>query len=130
LSARAEVGAGDRVMIPGFVIGGSQSVQVLVRGAGPTLGPLGVSGVLEDPLIEVYDSTNTQIATNDDWETTAQLQALKDAFVTAGAFDFNLGSKDAALLLTLPPGSYTAHIKGKGSAVGVALLEVYFLRGL
>ena len=131
LSARAEVGAGDRVMIPGFVIEGNESVQVLVRGAGPTLATLfGVAGVLDDPVIEVYDSGGVQIAINDDWETTVALQALKDAITTAGAFDLDPGSKDAAVLLTLSPGSYTAHIKGKGTSIGVALLEVYFLRGL
>jgi hypothetical protein len=130
LSARAEVGADDLVMIPGFAVQGDEPVQVLVRGVGPTIGSFGVQGFLADPEIEVFDSDNVSIGGNDDWGTNADLAALQQATAAAGAFDLLADSKDAAILLTLPPGTYTAHIRGKGADVGVALLEVYFLRDL
>jgi hypothetical protein len=122
LSARAEVGSGDRVMIPGIVVGGNQSIEVLFRGVGPSLGALGVSGALADPEIEVFDAGGRAIGSNDNWN--ADLAAT---FTQVGAFALEPESKDAAILLTLPPGAYTAQIRGKGEALGVALLEVYFL---
>ncbi len=124
LSARAEVGQGARVVIPGFVLTGNQSKRVLIRGVGPGLA-LGVPDFLVDPQIEVF-SGFTSIDFNEDWGDDDP-DTLSAAFVEAGLVAFANGSKDAAILLTLPPGIYTAHIRSSDGALGVGLLELYFL---
>jgi hypothetical protein len=124
ISARAEVGAGARVMIPGFVITGSYSRRVLVRGVGPGLSG-SVTNYLPDPQIEVYSGANS-IDFNEDWGDDDPV-TLKAAFAEIGAGPLVDGSKDAAILLNLPPGVYTAHIRSSDGALGVGLLELYFL---
>jgi hypothetical protein len=128
-SARAQVGTGDQILIAGFVIGGADPVALLIRGVGPSLESLGVSGVLADPRLDLYESTTVQGAAvnvlragNEDWGGGAALTA---AFIRTGAFVLPAGSKDAALLITLQPGVYTAHVSGLGNSTGVALVEVY-----
>ncbi len=125
LSARAEVGSGARVLIPGFVIGGSEPRRVLIRGVGPGLGPLGVTNFLADPEIEVYEGQDL-LAQNLDWSD-SDPSVLTQAFIEVGAQMLEAGSKDAAILMELDPGVYTAHIRSSDGKLGVALLEVYIL---
>lgn len=125
VSARAQVGTGDNVLIAGFVVGGSASVRVLVRAAGPSLTAFGVSGALVNPKLELYGAGTAKIGENDDWAGTAELKA---AATSVGAFGFASDtSKDAALIATLAPGSYSAIITGVGNTTGVGLVEVYEL---
>jgi outer membrane protein assembly factor BamB/subtilisin family serine protease len=125
ISARSEVGRGADVLIVGFVLGGNTSRTVLIRGVGPTLGSrFNITGTLADPKIELRKG-QTLVGENDNWGsggTTAQLQT---AMASVGAFDLPTGSKDAAILITLDPGAYTAVISGVGDTTGVALAEVY-----
>jgi hypothetical protein len=121
LSVRNQVGTGDNVLIAGFAITGNVSRTVLIRGIGPTLARYGVSGVLANPQLQVFQG-NTLLAQNDDWGSDATLATMA-AQVNAFALDAN--SKDAALLLTLPPGAYTAQVSGVGNTTGVALVEIY-----
>jgi len=125
LSARAEVGTGSQVLVPGFVIAGSQTRRVLIRGIGPGLEQYDVPGFLPDPEIEVFSGMDP-IDDNQDWED-SDPAALIQAFQEVGAPALVSGSKDAAILLDLAPGSYTAHIRSADGALGVALLEVFFL---
>jgi peroxiredoxin len=123
LSCRAQVGTGGDILIAGFTISGTESKRILVRGVGPTLGSLGVSGALADPRLDVIRQGATiPLASNDDWDSTHA-----SAFSSVGAFALTSGSKDAAVVLTLAPGSYTAQISGTGGTTGVALVEVYEL---
>jgi len=124
LSARAEVGVGARVVIPGFVITGTQPRKVLIRGVGPGLAG-SVPGYLRDPQIEVYSGANS-IAFNEDWGDDSP-DALIAAANEIGAGPLVDGSKDAAVLLLLAPGVYTAHIRSSDGTLGVALLELFFL---
>jgi hypothetical protein len=124
LSARAEVGDGARVVIPGFVITGSQPRKVLIRGVGPGLSS-SVPNYLPDPQIEVFSGANS-IDFNEDWGD-GDPDALKAVFSQVGAGPLVDGSKDAAVLLFLSPGIYTAHIRSSDGALGVALLEMYFV---
>jgi hypothetical protein len=117
ISARAILGSGQ-VLNPGFVVGGTIARRILVRAIGPTLAGFGVTGVLTTPKLTIF-SGQTQIATNSGWGGTAELAA---AFTSVGAFALPAGSADAALLLTLNPGSYTAMVNG---GVGDVLVEVY-----
>jgi hypothetical protein len=124
VSARTQVGTGDNILIAGFAIGGQSSVRVLIRAVGPTLGAFGVGGALNDPKLEVYSGSN-KINENDNWGGTAELKA---AFSSVAAFSFaNDTSRDAALVATLQPGTYTAQISGVNNTSGVALVEIYEL---
>ncbi len=125
LSTRGVVGTGGDVMIAGFVIGGTEPKTMLVRAAGPALAGFGVAGALVDPLLTLRNSANVVVATNDNWETAANLPALSAESARLGAFAFRAGSRDAALLVTLPPGSYTATVSGVGDTTGNALVEAY-----
>jgi hypothetical protein len=107
----------------GFVIGGSTSRTLLVRAIGPTLGaaPFNVSDVVADPQLALF-SGQSQIGANDNWDGGS---SLSSAFGQVGAFALPASSRDAALLVTLQPGSYTVQVSGVGGTTGVALVEVY-----
>ena len=124
ISNRAQVGTGDDILIPGFVIEGTTAKQMLIRAVGPTLADFGVAGVLEDPILRVFNDTQ-EIASNDDWGLAADPAELAAAFVATGAFGLPPDSKDAAVLVTLQPGVYTAQVSGVGNTTGVAIVEVY-----
>jgi len=129
LSTRAQVGTGANLMIAGFVVGGSGSKKVLVRAVGPTLtgfdpANLSSSVVLTDPVLQLTRPDGTQLMANDDWGNDPAIAAAASG---AGAFALPAGSRDAALIATLPPGSYTALVTGKNGTTGVALVEVYDL---
>lgn len=121
VSARTDVGLDSNILIAGFVIGGEGSKTVLVRAIGPTLGAFGVTGALVDPKLELY-AGQSKIDENDDWGGDG---ALGDAFGRVGAFSLANNTHDAALLVTLAPGSYTAQVSGVNRTTGVALVEVY-----
>jgi hypothetical protein len=107
----------------GFVIGGSTPRKVLVRAIGPTLGaaPFNVPEVVADPQLALFAGP-AQMSANDNWGGTSELSA---AFAQVGAFALPANSRDAALLVTLQPGNYTAQVSGVGGTTGVALVEVY-----
>lgn len=129
LSARGTVGTGDATMIAGFVIRGSAPRTVLIRGVGPGLAAYGLTTALADPeLTVVRSSDHAQIAANNDWGSIATNPDVAAAAKQVGAFALLDGTKDAALLLTLPPGGYTAQVDGVGNTGGVALVEVYDVR--
>jgi hypothetical protein len=122
VSARAQVGTGGGILIAGFAISGNVPKQVLIRGVGPALAGFGVAGTLTDPRLDLYRGT-TVVQSNDNW---GGGTALTAAFSRTGAFALsNAASRDAALLVTLAPGSYTAQVSGVNSTTGVALVEVY-----
>jgi hypothetical protein len=125
ISARNRVQPGDGTLIAGFSIAESGTIRLLIRAVGPTLGgpPFGVAGVLPDPKLEIYNAGGTKIAENDDWDA-----SLASTFTATGAFALAPGSKDAALVVTLPASaSYTAQVSSATTATGEALVEVYEL---
>ncbi|MCX6950587.1 MAG: immunoglobulin domain-containing protein [Verrucomicrobia bacterium] len=119
VSVRKHLGTG---LTAGFVLGGSASTKVLIRAVGPTLGVFGVPGVVADPQLTLFNDKSVKIGENDNWGGTAALSA---AFTAVGAFALPTDSKDAALLVTLPPGLYSVQATGTGTTTGVALVEVY-----
>jgi hypothetical protein len=124
ISARTQVGTGDNILIAGFVITGNAPKTLLIRGVGPTLAGQGVTGVLADPQLYLF-GTAGPITSNDDWGGTA---ALKTAFATVGAGGLAAdNSKDAALLVTLMPGVYSAQVSGVGGTTGVGLVEIFLM---
>jgi hypothetical protein len=129
LSSRAKIGGTDGgTLIAGFVISGTQPRRILIRSAGPSLAVFGLTDLMTDPQLTVYrieNGTSMPIATNDDWPTTPAGIALDATAHRLGAFPLNPASLDAALLLTLPPGLYSASVTGVNGAAGIALVEVY-----
>jgi len=121
LSTRGQVGTGANILIAGFVVGGSAPKQVMVRAIGPSLTPFGITGALADPQLQLFNGT-TLIATNDNWGGAGDISTAAN---NTGAFPLNPTSLDSAILMTLPPGSYTAQVSGVGGRTGVALVELY-----
>jgi uncharacterized repeat protein (TIGR03803 family) len=122
LSVRTSAGTGAQTLIAGFVVGGTGSKQVLVRAIGPTLGIFGLTGVLADPQLGLFNSASAQIASNTGWGGTA---ALTNAFISVGAFPLAATTRDSALLSPLPAGGYSAQVVSASGATGVALVEAY-----
>ena len=128
LSTRASVGSGDQVLVGGFVLSGTDPRRCLVRAVGPTLENFGVEGSLPDAKLQVFrNGVSGPLATNDDWGFSASRDALRDAALQVGAFALPENSQDAALLVTLSPGAYTAVVSGIANSTGVALVEVYLI---
>jgi hypothetical protein len=135
ISSRGTVEAGDGVLIGGFVVTGNSPKKVLVRGVGPALAAFGVAGSLADPKLALYNN-GTLIAANDNWGTPTPVGATQvaataaevtDAARVTGAFAFGTSSKDAAIVITLAPGAYTAQVSSADAATGIALVEIYEL---
>jgi hypothetical protein len=127
ISARDQVGTGANILIAGFVIGGTTSTTVLIRGSGPALESFGVPGTLPDPQLQLFqsnsDGTSTLLESNTGWGGDATIAAIA---VSVGAFSFgSSATADSAILITLPPGAYTAEVSGASGDTGVALVEIY-----
>jgi hypothetical protein len=128
VSARAEVTGGDGSLIAGLVIGGETTCRLLVRGIGPTLTSLGVSGALPDPVLTLYAADGAGVlATNDDWAANREIVTGESLFRRVGAFDLPAGSKDAVLVVRVKPGAYTVVLSAKNAERGTALIEAYLL---
>jgi hypothetical protein len=130
LSTRAQVGIGADQVIGGFVIGGSTLKPVLIRALGPSLTGLGVPGALANPVLQLF-SGQTAIAQNDDWQNQADPTCAATGHTCGDAAAITATGlapphpQDAALLITLAPGAYTAIVSGAGGLTGVGLVEVY-----
>jgi YVTN family beta-propeller protein len=125
ISTRALVGTGANIIIPGFVISGSGSEQLLARGDGPALTGFGVAGALAQPSLSVFDSTGSVIASNTGWGTNTNPAAITSAGASVGAFALASGSADSALVVNVSAGAYTMQLSGVNNSTGVALAEVY-----
>jgi hypothetical protein len=141
ISTRAMVGAvEDGALIAGFVIAGTTSNTVLVRGVSQSLGTLyGMRRALGNSQVAVFDSKGREIAANAIWtkpgrgnpneaDDDDRILDLDEAGNRTGAFKLPRGSNDSALLLTLAPGAYTAQLTGRNNSSGIALVEVYEVR--
>lgn len=125
LSARTVAGTGAQTLIAGFVLSGNVPRTLLIRGIGPGLNQFGVTGTLANPRLELHTTINnvdTTVATNAGWGGSPN---LVNVFARVGAFQLSPTLPDAALLITLQPGAYTAQVAGAGGTTGVALVEVY-----
>ena len=123
VSARTDVDATHR-LVAGFVITGGAARTVLIRGIGPGLAEFGIRTVLFDPQLELFAGA-TPLATNDNWHEAPNAVAIASAALQVNAFPLPPTSRDAALLLTLPPGNYSAQVSGATGSAGNALVEVY-----
>jgi CSLREA domain-containing protein len=118
ISTRALVQTGNNVLIGGFIITGTQNKSVLLRAIGPSLT---LGGKLMNPTLELHNSSGALIASNDNWGSASNHQAIADT----GAAPTN--ALESAILRSLAPGSYTAIVRGVGNTTGIALVEGYDL---
>jgi hypothetical protein len=129
ISTRSFVQTGDNVMIGGFIVEGNSSKRVIVRAIGPELSQNGIPDPLVDPILELHDATGALIASNDNWQhtiiggiiTSSQVAAIRASGHAPG------DPSESAIIATLPPGNYTAIVRGVNSTTGVGLVEVYDL---
>jgi len=111
-------------MIAGFVVSGTSPKQVLVRGIGPALREFGVGNALSAAKLELFRGPDS-IASNAGWSVAPNAPAIATVSARVGAFPLPAGGRDAALLMTLPPGAYTTMLTGTGNTGGVSLIEIY-----
>ncbi len=119
VSARSRVQMGDNVLIGGFIINGSGSKKVILRGLGPSLSSAGIQGVLANPVLELHKPGGA-VVTNDDWRT-AQSAEIEATGIPP------TNNLESAIVATLTPGKYTAILRGKNNGSGIGLVEVYDL---
>lgn len=124
LSTRGRVEGSEGLLIAGFAVTGTTSRRMLVRGIGPALATFGVANALSTPTLKIYQGERL-VAQNSGWQAGAEEVAA--AATATGAFALTAGSKDAAVVLTLAPGAYTAVVSGADNSSGAALVEVYEL---
>lgn len=124
LSGRALVGTGANILIPGFVIEGSSPRRVLIRAIGPGLTSFGVPDTLPEPTLRLFAGPSP-LGANQGWNNAANADEIRTVSATLGAFALAEGSADSAMLVTLNPGLYTAHVADAAGRTGIALFEVY-----
>jgi hypothetical protein len=129
ISTRAFVQTSDNIMIGGFIVAGGVSKRVIVRAIGPELTQYGVPNALADPTLELRDGTGALIASNDNW-----VRTIIGGIITANQFRDILDSgyaptnlSESAIIAHLPPGNYTAIVRGVNDTTGVGLVEIYDL---
>ena len=121
IATRLQVRTGENVLIGGIIITGNAPKVVIVRAIGPSLSAFGISGALQDPILELHNGSNVLI--NDDWRTgnPNQEQIIRDTGIPP------TDDRESAIVVGPDPGSYTAIVRGKNDATGIALVEVYDL---
>jgi len=129
ISTRALVETGDNVVIGGFIVQGSAANRVIIRAIGPELTQHGVADALHNPTLELHDGTGALIASNDNWVTTIiggiiTQNQVRDIMNSGHAPSNGL---ESAIIADLPPGNYTAIVRGVNDTTGVGLVEVYDL---
>jgi hypothetical protein len=130
ISTRSLVQTGDNVMIGGFIVQGTQPKNVIIRAIGPELSQHGVPNPLADPTLELHNGAGALIASNNNWQHTIiggiithnQVEDIQNSGRAPGA------ASESAIIANLPPGNYTAIVRGVNNTTGVALVEVYDLR--
>jgi hypothetical protein len=118
ISTRAVVGTGANVLIGGFIVTGTESKRVIVRGVGPSLS---LPGKMLNPTVELHNATGATIAFNDNWGESANSVAIGESGVAPA------NPNEAAILMDLAPGSYTAVLSGANQTTGIAVVEIYDL---
>ena len=121
MSTRGFVGTESDLLIAGFIVGALDNSTVVVRSLGPSLSAAGIDDPLQDPSFTVYDQNGSALATNDNWRDDSSALDLEQNQVAPP------DDAEAATILHLPVGAYTAVTMGADGGTGVGLVEVYNL---
>ena len=123
ISTRSFVQTGDNVMIGGFIVQGTQPKRVILRAIGPELSQFGIPNSMADPTLELHNGNGALIASNDNWSriTSNQVQDIQNSGHAPE------DASESAIIANLPPGRYTAIVRGVNNTTGVALVEAYDL---
>jgi uncharacterized protein YggT (Ycf19 family) len=129
ISTRAFVQTGDNVVIDGFIVQGTEPKRVIIRAIGPELTQHGVPNAVADPTLELHNCSGSLIASNDNWQHT-----IIGGIITSDQVHDIVASghapgdpRESAIIAELPPGNYTAIVRGVDNTTGVALVEAYDL---
>jgi hypothetical protein len=129
ISTRDFVETGQNVMIGGFIVQGAGAKRVIVRAIGPELTQYGITNPLANPTLELHNASGALIASNDDWQTTILGGVITGDQVSdiQNSGHVPTAASESAIIANLPPGNYTAIVRGVNNTTGVALVEVYDL---
>jgi hypothetical protein len=122
ISTRLEVQTGENVLIAGFILTGTDPTPVLVRALGPSLQAADINDSLADPVLELRAADGSRIAFNNNWKYSQAAEIVATGIPP-------MDDHEAAIVTTLPPGAYTAIVRGRHATSGVGLVEVYRLSG-
>jgi hypothetical protein len=125
IATRGLIQPGDKLMIAGFIIQNG-SVQAVARAIGPSLSAFGITNALADTTLQLRDQNGAIVVENDDWKIRSDGSSQQAELEATGLQPTN--DLEAAFLITLPPGQYTAQVRGKPETTGIGVVQVYFLR--
>lgn len=118
IATRAFVNTGQGQLIGGFIITGGPKM-VLIRALGPSLTALGVSPVLADPKLQLFQQDHTLLRENDNWQSAPNASDIVATTIPP------TNPQESAILIRLEPGTYTTVVTGADGGTGIALVEVY-----
>jgi hypothetical protein len=119
ISSRARVATGDNVLIAGVIVGGPEEKKVVVRALGPSLLASGLTDVLSNPVLALYDSSGAVVAANDDWKD------YQENEIRAAGLPLTHDLESAIIATIRPSETYTAVVQGNGGGSGIAVVEAY-----
>ena len=120
IATRALVGTGDNVTIGGLIVRGAPAKKVLFRGIGPSISGT-VTGTLQDPALELFNSAGVSLESNDNWQNSAQRTEIEASGLAPK------DAKEAAILRSLPEGNFTVVLSGANGGTGIGVVEAYDL---
>jgi CSLREA domain-containing protein len=119
IATRGLIQAGDKLMIAGFIIRNG-SVRAVVRAIGPSLAAFGITNALPDTTLQLRDQNGVIVRENDDWQSDQKTELEATSLQPSDPLE-------AAVVVTIPPGQYTAQVRGKPETTGTGVVQVYFI---
>jgi hypothetical protein len=120
IATRGLVQSGDKLMIAGFIVQNAP-MKVVVRAIGPSLTAFGITNALADATLKLFDQNGVIVRQNDNWKTDQRAELENTGLQPTDDLE-------AALVETIPPGQYTAQVRGKNDSSGIGVVQVYFLQ--
>ena len=121
ISTRLRVQNGENVLIAGFIMRNQGRLVLQALGPSITINGAPVAGTLQDPTLELYDAKGILVAQNDNWGKDPNASRLGPLAPR--------DDREAALSIDLPDGAYTAVVRGKNGATGIALVAAWIAGG-
>jgi hypothetical protein len=122
IATRGLIQPGDKLMIAGFIVQNGP-VKAVIRAIGPSLSAFGITNALADTTLQLRDVNGAIVGENDNWQSDPQQAQELQSIGLQPSNDL-----EAALIATIPPGQYTAQVRGKPETTGIGVVQVYFLQ--